>query len=419
MTRALLRVDAGDIPAFTAALAAALNADGPAVLPSARNALDLPASGTVRDSDPELGSGAARDTNAELGTVSADGPDRESDPHAARVPQRVAVVVETSGSTGAPKRVALSADALLASAAAAQAALGGPGQWLLAVPATYIAGINVMVRSITAATHPVVLSSGPFTADGFAAAIRRMDGDLRFTSLVPAQLARVLDGGDAAVDAARSLDRVLLGGQAAPRELLARAAAAGIRVTRTYGSSETCGGCVYDGVPVGSAQMRIVDGEVELAGPMLAEGYLGDEERTATRFAVDDGQRWYRTGDLGTITDGVLSVTGRSDRVIISGGVKVSLDALERVVRAMPGLTSAVALPLPDARWGEVPILVNPTDAPLADIRAAVAQQLGNAARPARLVVGEIPVLANGKPDLMALASRLALGSGGVDAGER
>ena len=152
---------------------------------------------------------------------------------------------------------------------------------------------------------------------------------------------------------------------------------------------------------------------------MLAEGYLGDEERTAARFAVDDGQRWYRTGDLGTITDGVLSVTGRSDRVIISGGVKVSLDALERVVRAMPGLTSAVALPLPDARWGEVPILVNPTDAPLADIRAAVAQQLGNAARPARLVVGEIPVLANGKPDLMALASRLALGSGGVDAGER
>ena len=263
MTRALLRVDAGDIPAFTAALATALNADGPAVLPSARNALDLPASGTVRDSDPELGSGAARDTNAELGsgaardtnaelgTMSADGPDRESDPHAARVPQRVAVVVETSGSTGAPKRVALSADALLASAAAAQAALGGPGQWLLAVPATYIAGINVMVRSITAATHPVVLSSGPFTADGFAAAIRRMDGDLRFTSLVPAQLARVLDGGDAAVDAARSLDRVLLGGQAAPRELLARAAAAGIRVTRTYGSSETCGGCVYDGVPVG------------------------------------------------------------------------------------------------------------------------------------------------------------------------
>jgi O-succinylbenzoic acid--CoA ligase len=341
-----------------------------------------------------------------------EGADRTGLPR--EVAQNVALVVQTSGSTGAPKRVALSADALLASAAAADSALGGPGQWLLALPAHYIAGINVLVRSIAAETDPVVLSSGHFDPAAFVEAAATMDHPARYTSLVPAQLATLLgsaddsDPGDA-LEILRRFDRILVGGQAMPPGLLAQALELGLNVTRTYGSSETSGGCVYDGVPVGSTRVRIVDGQIELGGPMLAEGYLGDEERTAAAFHADGSGRWYRTSDAGELVDGVLRVTGRLDDVIVSGGVKVSLAAVERVVRSLPGLADAVVVPRADARWGEVPVVVTTESASIGTLRTAVGDELGAAARPAELVLVEtIPLLASGKPDRGALADRVA-----------
>ena len=234
----------------------------------------------------------------------------------ARVPHRVALVVQSSGSTARPKRVLLSADALLASAAASETFLGGPGQWLLALPQTYIAGIGVLVRSFAAQTEPVVMDPAGFTPARFIEHAERLDHALRFTSLVPAQLARLLDA-PSALPALRRFDRVLVGGQATPAPLLARALDERVRVTRTYGSSETAGGCVYDGVPIGSTQVRITD-QIEIAGPTLAEGYLDESLNTA--FVLEETQRWYRTGDLGNLTDGVLSVTGRLDDVIVSAG---------------------------------------------------------------------------------------------------
>lgn len=332
------------------------------------------------------------------------------------VPQNVALVVQTSGSTGAPKRVALSADALLASAAASDSALGGPGQWLLALPAHYIAGVNVLVRSIAAGTEPVVAPPGHFDPVGFVAAAAAMEHPVRYTSLVPAQLARLLGIGEAtdrnavagdALDVLRRFDRILIGGQATPTGLLAQALELGLNVTRTYGSSETSGGCIYDGVPIGSVRMRIEGGEIELGGPTLAEGYLGDEERTAAAFHADAAGRWYRTSDTGELVDGVLHVTGRRDDVIVSGGVKVSLAAVERVVRSLPGLADAVVVPRADERWGEVPVVVTTASAPLEAVRTAVAAELGAAARPAEIVTVEaIPLLPSGKPDRSALARR-------------
>ncbi|HEY2557215.1 MAG TPA: AMP-binding protein, partial [Diaminobutyricibacter sp.] len=112
------------------------------------------------------------------------------------VPQNVVLVIETSGSTGVPKRVALSADALLASAAASASALGGQGQWLLALPAHYVAGVQVLVRSVAAGTDPVILPSGHFEPSVFADLARSMTADARFVSLVPVQLARLLDSAD-------------------------------------------------------------------------------------------------------------------------------------------------------------------------------------------------------------------------------
>jgi len=324
------------------------------------------------------------------------------------VPQRIALVIESSGSTGVPKRVALSADAVLASAAASASALGGAGQWLLALPTSYIAGINVLVRSIAADTEPVVLPSPPFDPERFAAAAARMDAPLRFTSLVPAQLATLL-AADAALPALRRFDRILLGGQAAPPALLDRARDLGVAVSRTYGSSETTGGCVYDGRPIGRAEIAIVDGQVEIAGPMLAEGYLGDEERTTRAFVMRDGRRWYRSGDAGMIVDGLLRVTGRLDDIIISGGVNVALGAVEARVREWGGLEDAVVVGQESARWGEVPVVVSTVDVDLPTLRRFVSDRLGVAAAPDRVAVVErIPLLATGKPDRVAIRAALA-----------
>ena len=326
------------------------------------------------------------------------------------VPRRVAVVIETSGSTAAPKRVMLSTDALLASAAASSVALGGDGQWLLALPAHYIAGVQVLVRSIAAGTEPVLLPPGHFDPAEFAAYAGRLVEPLRFTSLVPVQLARLLDAAEAdpaILAALRRFTGILVGGQAVAPALIDRAERLRIRVRRTYGSSETAGGCVYDGVPIGNTVVRAVNGELEISGSVLADGYLDDEERTRDRFIDDEGVRWYRTGDLGAVAaDGTVSVTGRADNVIISGGEKVSLDAVETVVRTLPGLGDAVVVRASDPVWGQAAVVVLAADrAPaLETVRAAVAAELGRAARPVRIVtVGALPLLASGKPDRQAL----------------
>jgi O-succinylbenzoic acid--CoA ligase len=322
---------------------------------------------------------------------------------AAEIPRRIALVVETSGSTAAPKRVALSADALLASAAASASAAGGSGQWLLALPTTYIAGLNVLVRSIASETLPVVLGAGSFDPLAFARAAGTMDADLRFTSVVPSQLARLLDA-PGAHDALRRFERILVGGQSTPQALLDRAAALNVRITRTYGSSETSGGCVYDGAPIGNTTARVVDGQIELAGAVLADGYLDDQTRTETAFVQDNGIRWYRTGDTGGYVDGILTVTGRSDDVIISGGIKVSLADVARVVHGIPGQAGAELVRAPSERWGEVPVVVTTQTVDLEELRTAVKAELGAASAPERvIVVDAIPVLPSGKPDRIRL----------------
>ncbi len=343
------------------------------------------------------------------------------------VDDRVALVVETSGSTDAPKRVLLSADALRASAAATEAALSGPGRWLLALPAHYIAGAQVLVRSIVAGTEPVVLEREHFDPVEFAEASTRLDRRMpRYTSLVPVQLSRLVDAARTdrkVADALHAFDRILLGGQAAAPSLVLAADTLGVRITRTYGSSETAGGCVYDGRALDGVAVRIVGGGVELSGRMLADGYLGDPDRTARAFATDaGGTRWYRTGDLGAVThDGTLRITGRADDVIISGGVKVSLGDVERAVRAVPGFADAVVVRTPHPEWGErAAVVAVRTDAAaasdaLATLAAATdAAGLTPAARPVRLeLVERIPLLASGKPDRLALEALVRGGRSG------
>ncbi len=425
---------ADDVPALLDALRAALDGTGPAVLPYAPpggagvsiQAAPESTAGTA----PESTAGTAPEPAAGAAAPPVDSPAQPANGDRAAgdtVPPSVALVIETSGSTGTPKRVALSADALLASAAASDAAIapslrpgagagaGGPSkQWLLCLPAHYVAGANVLVRSIAAGTEPVLMPEGHFDPAAFRDAARAMTGQERYVSLVPVQLARLLSA--AAADPAlleelRRFDAILVGGQALRQELRQEASDLGLRVVRTYGSSETSGGCVYDGVPIGPTRARVAGGVLELSGPTLAEGYLGDPERTDAAFVVAEGRRWYRTGDLGEVReDGTVVVHGRADNVIISGGEKVLLDAVERHVRSLPGLADAVVVAADSAEWGQVPVVVTTaTDASLAAIRSSSARAIGRAAQPARLItVPEIPHLASGKPDRVALAALVA-----------
>jgi o-succinylbenzoate---CoA ligase len=366
VTRSLLAVTTVDVPA---ALRAALDGRGPAIFVGA------PSHKGELDSLPPF------------------------------VDDDIAVVVQSSGSTASPKRVALSATAVLASSHAAQTALGGSGQWLLALPTSYIAGLNVLARSMIADTSPVSIAAGSFTAERFCEATQRMVVGRRFTSLVPAQLARIL-ADESATAAARSFDRILVGGQASPAPLIARANDAGLHVTRTYGSSETSGGCVWDGAPLPSVELDIIDGEIYVAGPVLANGYLQDPDRTAAQFVTYHDTRWYRTGDSGRIVDGILEVTGRRDDVIISGGEKISLGELERFIVESTPLVDAVVVAVDHDIWGQVPVVASTTSMDLTQLRSIVVERFGRSAAPDRLlVVAELPTLDSGKPDRRAIRS--------------
>ena len=332
------------------------------------------------------------------------------------LPPGTAVVVRTSGSTGTPKSVALSAEALLTSAHATHEAFGGAGQWLVALPAHLISGLQMLVRSAASGIDPVFCDDFGDPAALIDVA-NTMSHDRRYVSLVPVQLARLLDLAEYDLDAAdtlRRFDAVLVGGQAVSLDLRTRAHELGVTLRRSYGMTETSGGCVYDGVEIGDTRVRIRGGEVQLAGACLALEYVDDPDLTADRFVTDvglDGEpvRWFRTGDAGELLGGMLTVTGRLDRVIISGGVNVSLDEIERVTRELPGWSSAVALSSgvvgrTHPEWGEQPVLVVETEgdaAPFDRVREVVRAALGPAATPIWVNEAEtLPRLSGGKPDL-------------------
>jgi len=319
---------------------------------------------------------------------------------------RDGAVVETSGSTGRAKRVVLSGVAFRASAEAAAAELGEPGHWVLALPTTYVAGLNVVARAAHWGREPVVAVGGPtFSALGFAAVVGTLDGP-RYTSLVPIQLQRLLDSVPG-VDALRSFSRILLGGQAPDPALLVRARQEGLAVTLTYGATETCGGVVWDGRPIGDAAFAVIDGVVHLRGSSLADGYLDDPALTAEAFPVIDGVRWHRTRDHGEVRGDRLAVLGRIDDVIVSGGVKVSLVEVELAARRA-GAVDALAVAVDRPGWGQAPAIVTTSTVDENAIREQIGAMLGPEARPvAFAVVDAVPMLPSGKPDRVAAAALL------------
>lgn len=306
------------------------------------------------------------------------------------------VVIRTSGSSGQPKDVVLSHRAVVASATATHDRLGGPGQWLLALPATGVAGLQVLVRSTLAGQQPVIAADHPSLAEAIAA----MTGPRQYASLVPTQLHRLAAADELAVLA--GLDALLIGGAAVDPVLLELTRNAGVNVVRTYGMSETCGGCVYDGVPLDGVRVEIGDDrQIRLAGPMLFDGY-GDPEATAKVLA--DG--WFATSDLGEFApDGSLRVLGRADDVVISGGVNVSLPAVTAALRSVVGVRDAYAVAVADAEWGQRVVAGVVGDVGLDAMRDAVeAAGLPRTWAPRQLLILDaLPLLPGGKVDRLEL----------------
>ena len=266
----------------------------------------------------------------------------------APIDEDIALVVSTSGSTGKPKGAMLTPANLISSADATHQALGGEGQWLLAMPAAYIAGIQVLIRSMVAGVEPafVDLSRG-FNVAEFAERAHELarTGERTYTALTPMQLAKAtstLKG----IDALRTFSAVLVGGAATNPRLLESAAKLRINVVTTYGSSETSGGCVYNGRPIAGAHVRIVDGRIHLGGPMVARGYHHLDSPD-----LQDG--WFRTSDAGSLENGVLTVLGRTDNVISSGGLKLHPEVLEEELLRIDGVTAACVVGKQDARFGQ------------------------------------------------------------------
>lgn len=318
----------------------------------------------------------------------------------------IALVVATSGTTGVPKGALLSAAALEASGVATHERLGGPGAWLLALPAHHIAGLQILLRGILAGIPPTVVDvSAGFDPATLEPAVAAMPGPRRYTSLVPTQLIKALDH-PGAVAALATLDAVLIGGAATPLLLRERAKSLGINVVRTYGMSETCGGCVYDGVPLDGAQVRISDGRVLLGGPMLANGYRDLPDHPA--FAEPG---WFRTDDAGSAHDGILTVHGRLDEAISTGGLTVIPQVVEAALLSYPGIRECAVLGVPDSRLGErvVAVVVPFTDAAptLAQLREHVAAHLDSTAAPRELhLLDALPLRGPGKVDRAALRKR-------------
>jgi len=377
------------------ALAAALDGSGPAILPldpglpPARVA-DLLHAFTPATVETQDGTGRWR-PDASRPAAPGSGAD---------LPDGTAVVIATSGSSGEPKGVQLSAGALRASARASLDRIGAdPGaRWLCPLPTSHIAGLGVLIRSLVTETVPVVV-------DGLDPAQRNLAVfGCGYVSLVPAQLRRMLDVG-ASVSA---FGAILLGGAAIPPGLLAGARAAGARVVTTYGMSETCGGCVYNGLPLDGVRLRTApDGRIQIAGPVLFSGYRNRSDLTES--AVDE-EGWFTTSDLGKIgPDGRVSIGGRADEMINTGGEKVSPTEVAAILEGCPGVREAIVFGEPDSQYGQrVTAVVVPTrlSSPprLQELRAAVRRTLPAYAAPrALLVVPAMPLLPSGKPDLAAL----------------
>ncbi len=305
-----------------------------------------------------------------------------------------ALVVPTSGTTSEPKAVVLSASAIRFAAGATHDRLGGVGDWVCALPTQHVAALMTIARAVVGGSE-----------------VRFVDTDLAnlpkatersYLSVVAAQLDRALTD-PSLTERLASYAAVLVGGSAVRAELLAAAIKAGINPVTTYGASETCGGCVYDGRALTGVGVDLSDERIGLSGPMAFSGYRLRPDLSAQVLHGD----LVLTNDRGRLVGGKLEVLGRFDDLVISGGHKVDLAEVQRVCDrefGSPDQGGLVLLSLPDPRWGAKVVAVSTAELNLDQLRRRLVPLVGAAAVPKEL--RQVPKLAYtslGKIDRVAL----------------
>jgi len=301
-------------------------------------------------------------------------------------PSQAAVVIGTSGTTGAPKEIFLSSHALVASARASNAFVGAKlgDTWSLLLPLTHVAAVNVFVRAFELGTIPVDL--------------RNYSGEyprVNFTAIVPTQLFRALNGDEQLLKHLQGAQKVLVGGAALSSAIRNQATAAGINVVTTYGMSETSGGCVYNGEILEGAEVEVRGGSIFIRGSVLA-----------LNLELSDG--WFETNDLGEFVDEKLVVIGRSDDVIISGGENLSLNSVENILNQSFPNTQFAAFSVEDPQWGQTLHIAVVGEADSGSISSVLEEKVGAFAKPKGIhSLKSLPLLGIGKVDRKRLAQEI------------
>ena len=332
---------------------------------------------------------------------------------------RPLAVMFTSGSTGAPRAVELSRGAFVASARASEQRLGwrDDDRWLCVLPLAHVGGLSILIRCLVARRSVVLLER--FDAEAVSEVIERTGVTL--ASFVPTMLSRLL-ARDSAWRAPPAVRAVLLGGAPAPDALWSEALARALPVLETWGMTETCsqvataipGASPRSPVPLPGWNVRRRGGRLEVKGPALLTRYI--EQGPGSSPLSADG--WFSTGDLGTVNpDGSVSISGRADEMIVTGGENVSPFDVERVLESVPGIRRAAVVGLPDAEWGEIVAaalepdedrcpdhgkspIPTPDDRVVADLQDIMQTQLVTFQRPRRIVwTQRLPETSAGKLD--------------------
>ena len=302
-------------------------------------------------------------------------------------PSYAAVAIGTSGTTGTSKEVLLTSMALISSARASNTHIGAQSgeTWSLLLPLTHIAAVNVIVRAIELGTTPLDL--------------RDHDGDYPqadYTAIVPTQLFRALNGDHRLLSHLKSAKAVLVGGAALSQALRNQAELTGIKVVTTYGMTETCGGCVYDGKALADVEIDIRNGKICIKGPVLAS-------------SIELNEGWFETNDLGEYVNDHLVVIGRADDVIISGGENLSLNAVENSLSLAFPNTQFAAFAIEDPQWGQSLQLAVVGTVSEDQISTHLAKDLGEYAKPKGIHrMTSLPLLGIGKIDRKSLAKGIA-----------
>ena len=281
------------------------------------------------------------------------------------------LVISTTGTSGAVKKIEIPREVLLATSIAANKYLGAKPDdiWSLLLPTNHIAGINVLTRAYLLGTEVVTVKEVA-----------------NFSAIVPTQLFSALNGDDELLKHLKSCNKVLVGGAKLSEALLKKGLEAGINVVTSYGATETCGGCVFDGTPLEGVEIQINSGLIEVRIEGLNSG------------------NWISLNDLGEIKDGKLIVNGRADDVFISGGENLSLNLIEEFLQNNYPSQEIYPLSIPDSKWGEALAIISDQEFPTT-LDQDISEKLGKLYIPKyRKIVAQIPLIGIGKLDRKSLS---------------